>query len=161
MKELKLDCPDIEQLYFNIINTKHASITKKQLQIDESYLYSKFYFPIIIHSQNIFRTFEDSSILLEQLKLGNIHPKDIAFLYDNFNQYNNTANPVYKNGTCYYGVGVRPTKMFKDTLYVPDDVINKCRHQFYLPPIEQDRAKWKFMESNKMNYGWGYMGFRS
>jgi hypothetical protein len=161
MKELKLSCPDLEEFYWKNKNSSSTFISLDQFQIQEWLLFSHFYFPIMIHSQNIMRKFDDSAGFLKQLRLGNIHPKDIAFFYDNFNGYNNSFNPLYKENTCFYGVGVRPSKMYKDALFVPDALINKCRAGIYLPPIEQDRAKWKFMESNKMNYGWGYTGVRS
>ncbi|MDI9319946.1 MAG: hypothetical protein QM530_05655 [Phycisphaerales bacterium] len=163
MKELKVNFPDLMDLYLINKNKSISTINRNQLIIQEELLYSSFFFPIIIHYQNLFRKY-DSTLLIKQIGLGNIHPKDVAFLNDNFFQYNwgghNSEKKLLSN-TCYYSVGMSYNKLKANSLFVADSIINKCRTKLYIAPIEQDRAKWVFMIENKMNFGWGYNGCRS
>jgi hypothetical protein len=163
MKELKVNFPDLMDLYLINKNKSLSPINQNQFSIQEELLYSSFFFPIIIHYQNLFGKY-DSTLLIKQIELGNIHPKDVAFLNDNYFQYNwgghNSEKKLLTN-TCYFSVGMSYNKLKANSLFVPDSIINKCRAKLMIAPIEQDRAKWIFMIENKMNFGWGYNGCRS
>lgn len=157
MKELKLDCPDLLDIYDRNKNSSKTVLVRSQFVLDEWGLTPGFWLTVIIHQQNIFDQF-DSSQLRAQISLGNIHPKDVALLLYNF--YRDRKTPVgFKRP--HFMVGFNQERLKPNSGPVPDSVVNSYRLPLYLPPIEQDRAKWKFMQDQGMNFIWGYAGFRT
>lgn len=157
MKELKLDCPDLLEFYFRNKNSCPTILVKEQFVLDEWSLASNFYLTIVIHQQNILNQF-DSSMLRNQIRMGNIHPKDVAFLHYNF--YRGRVTPVgFKRPQ--FLIGYNPDRLRPNCGPVPDSVIDLYRAGLSIPPIEQDRRKWKFMLEHGMNFIWGYCGIRA
>ncbi len=165
MKELKLDCPDLLETYQKNVNNSPVFITEGQFSRDEWIASSTFYIIMLVHQQNCLNIF-DTTCLYNQMILGNIHPKDVAFLLDNFNRFHRIYNDVnkpdidYVKQKGYFGIGVR-RNLEPNSLLISDSLINIYRANYLIAPFEQDRAKWKFMEANKMNYFWGYVGTRA
>ncbi|MES2479300.1 MAG: hypothetical protein V4561_09440 [Bacteroidota bacterium] len=158
MRELKLNSPDMMEYWWRNKNRNECVIEKGQFQSDEDYLYSYYNIPPIIHHPKVYDIF-DESYYIQQIKLGNIHPKDVAVFHDN--TYTNGINtPDVPVGRCFFGCGVMAENKANDRK-VKDIIINECRAKWFIAPIENDRAKWKFMQEHKMNYGWGWMGKRS
>lgn len=157
MSELKLDCPDLLDIYYRNKNSCRTILVKDQFVVDEWNFASNYYLTIIVHQQNILDQF-DSSLLRSQIGLGNIHPKDVAFLLFNF--YRDHKTPVGIQRPQFL-VGFNQDRLKPNCGPVPDSVVNTYRVPLYLPPIEQDRAKWKFMQDQGMYFIWGYCGFRA
>jgi hypothetical protein len=158
MRELKLDAPDMLEYWWRNKNTNECVIVKGQFQSDEEYLFCDYNIPPIIHHPKVYDIFTEQ-FYLQQIKLGNIHPKDFAVFHDN--TYTNGINtPDVPIGRCFFGCDVRAENKPNDRK-VKDSMINECRARWFIAPIENDRAKWKFMQEQKMNYGWGWMGKRS
>ncbi len=160
MRELKLNAPDMEEYWWRNKNRADCSIYENQFQIEEYSLCNHLIFPILIHYDHFLDIYKEDFVR-KQIALGNVNPKDFAYLSDFENDYSNTMNPIYKTNTCYFGVGVRPNKMTPNSLFVPDSIINQCRAKWFIAPIENDRAKWQFMTEHKMDFGFGYVGTRS
>jgi hypothetical protein len=168
MKELDVKYPDLLDHYSSGLRNFPfpSDISESQFTTDDALLYSQFYLVILIHKQNLLRRFEDSAILRREIIAGNIHPKDIGFLFDNFNGYNTVFQSTPRISdqqikiTGYYGVGIR-SDTNANSLMIPDSQINRFRLAYFLPEIEVDRAKWKFMRKMGMKYGYGFVGIRS
>lgn len=158
MRELKLSAPDMMEYWWKNKNRNECNIVQSQFQSDEEYLFSDYHIPPMIHHPKVYDIF-DEQFYRQQIKLGNIHPKDVAFLHDN-TYINGMHTPDLPTGRDFFGVGVKGVNAPNDRK-LNDSAINECRLKWFIAPIENDRAKWKFMQEHKMNYGWGYMGFRS
>lgn len=158
MQELKLNAPDMMEYWWRNKNRTDIFISKGQFFSDEEYLYSYDNIPPIIHHPKVYDIFTEQ-FYIQQIKLGNIHPKDVAVFHDN-TYTNGMHTPDVPAGRCFFGCGVRAENKPNDRK-VKDSMINECRAKWFIAPIENDRAKWKFMQEQKMNYGWGWVGKRS
>lgn len=158
MRELELTAPDMMEYWWRNKNRNESIISKSQFQSDEDYLYSYYCIPPIIHHSKVYDIF-DEKFYIQQIKLGNIHPKDVAVFHDN-TYTNGLHTPDVPKGRCFFGCVLMAENKANDRK-VKDSSINECRAKWFIAPIENDRAKWKFMQEHKMNYGWGWMGCRS
>lgn len=158
MKELRLNSRDLEEYYWQNKNTNPCVIEIEQFRVYELSLYSEMLIMLIIHHPERYHLFNDS-FYLDQINKGNIHPKDVATLADITHLSVDATNQSTK---ClkYFGVGIS-INMKPNSAKQPDSLINENRKKFYISKIETDRAKWQFMQKNKMYYVFGFMGQRS
>ena len=158
MKELNLKCPDMEEYYWFNKNRNPCVIEIAQFKIDELALYSEMIIELLIHHPQRDNLFTDS-FYLDQINKGNIHPKDVATIFDMTFLSKGLSNKSPTN-VKYFGVGI-PVNLKPNTDKLPDSFLNYYRNQFYIANIEIDRAKYLFMQRNKMYYIFGFMGYRS
>lgn len=160
IRELKIDSWDLIE-YFHQYKDVYPIIRKGQFTISEDNMTSSFlYYTILHHYGYIFSDyiFFSDSFYLDQIEKGNLHPKDYANINDIPYDIYETRIPDPNRNEKYFGL--RPNRT-SDSLRIPDHRINQYRKEFYLPPIEQDRAKWHFLKSHGMRYWWGYTFTRS
>lgn len=158
MRELKLNAPDMIEYWWRNKNKSEHNIIIEQFGSDELLLFSDYFIPPMLHHPKVYDIFTEE-FYRQQLKLGNIHPKEVAFLHD-FKYVNGKHTPELPRGRCFFGVGIKGVNAPNDRK-LNDSAINECRAKWFIAPIENDRAKWKFMHEKYMNYGWGYVATRS
>lgn len=160
IRELRLKTPDLIDYYQAFKAGNATYLDKGQFVLDDYSFSSTLILYIWIHG-NILKDnpyyFFDTSFYKHQIALGNIHPKDIAMINDG--AYGYRDQQIDSTGV-YFGVGLRASHT-PNSLFMPDSMLNRCRAMLFIAPVEQDRAKWKFMEQHQMFYGWGYVGTRS
>lgn len=158
MRELKTSAKDMEQYYWDYKSNNECVLEKGQFDCEEESLFSNLAITLMIHYGNPLEIF-DASFYLNQIKLGNLHPKDFATFQDiKYACFTKEMGVIPTD--LYFGVGVTATLAPNNRLQT-DHYIDSCRSLYFIAPIEQDRLKWKFMQAQKMNYGWGYAAKRS
>jgi hypothetical protein len=96
---------------------------------------------------------------MQQIKAGNIHPKDVAFLYDQgFTGY--PQKPAL-HGDKFFNVGTNVEYMINQPGSISREELNKTRAMFFIAPIEIQIAKYNFLKEHCMLPGSGYSGCRS
>lgn len=164
--ELGSSSMDLWQYYHMNKHNNLADISLSQFQKDHYLLASTYFIPIMIHSQNVLSKF-DTNGFFNQIVLGNLHPKDYAFLLDNFHGFNryrlrdeDSIPSDYILSKGYYGVSAGPRRR-NQKMAITDSALNSFRAKLFIAPIEQDRTKWDFLKKYGMKMMWGYMGCRS
>ncbi|MBS1590151.1 MAG: hypothetical protein JST52_11115 [Bacteroidetes bacterium] len=158
MNELHVKHRDLQEYYSEFKQENHEQINKDQFFLDERNFSSTLLFPILHHymsSSLKFSVFTDS-FYLAQIREGKLHPKDFAYLNDIYWNVSGNKSIELQKGQKFFGGGWMST----EKLLITDDQINSLRLQFYLPPIQNDRAKYKFMLEHGMWVYLGYMGTR-
>ncbi len=141
MAELKSTYPDLCDYYYQNVSTCETVISLGQFVQEEQNLCSHLILPIMHHYDNSFTVFS-TEFYLQEIKKGNIHPKDIAAIND-FPYGGYEPKKIKKNGV-YFGVGARFVP--PNSLCISDSMINQNRKMFLIQKIEYDRAKWDFMQ---------------
>lgn len=157
MKETKMSYKDLPD-YFEYYGSRETSnrITLSQFQHEERFLSSHLILPLMHHLERAYYEFP-ISFYQNEIKKGNIHPKDVAAIND-FPYATLPPDPIGKD-SIYYGVGVR--FQAANSLCIPDSLINRNRSFLGIQKIEYDRKKWQFMYEHKMDFIFGYVGCRS
>lgn len=139
---------DLIYYYYDNKDQQNYNIGKGQFEYYEWIFSSKLFAPIMEHYYTIHRVMQEESdeFYLEQIKLGNVHPRDLAETFD----FACTANhegtldtlPSYaKLFLIIRQLGLEQKDNYKGISYTQ---INKYRKKFYIAPLEQDFAKIKF-----------------
>jgi hypothetical protein len=155
MKELNTGKPDLIDYYG--IYKKDYIIGQGQYEIDEEYFSSTFMYPILAHYGYTCKTnnYFDDSVYLHEIRKGNLHPKDLAAIFDFPFATSETARPNPEKGHRYFGV-----RKYTNLLLSPFWV-NKFRATFFIAPIENDLAKWHFMDELGMYCSYGFIASRA
>lgn len=163
LRELKIPGTDLVDYYVAYAGSKQT-LTKAQFIQDEKTFASTLFFPIIQHYCTMFdypKLFSDS-FYLDQIAKGNIHPKDAAAVVELKFMVMKGFVPNLSGGDKYFGTASRIGSVYEhQPMIIPDSTINRFRESYYLPPIENDRSKWKFMIKEGMTYYFGYRGMRA
>lgn len=139
---------DLIYYYYDNKDLQNYNIHKGQFERPEWLFSSTFYYPILAHyyTEHGKLQLESDEFYLEQIKLGNIHPRDLAYTFD----FEYTANAAITLDTLPLNTQVfcirrQPDIERKDNYKgIPYTQINKYRKKFYIAPLEQDFAKIKF-----------------
>lgn len=159
MAELKTGTPDLMR-YYDMFKD-YSNIHKSTFEVYEYESAANLIFPIMVHYGGYHNyTFFDDSFYMEQIKKGDLHPKDLAGLNDDWYIRVGNPKPGINKGDKYYGVWEWSMGPEMKTT-IPDPTINKLRAKYFIAPIENDRAKQRFMTEQKMYNGWGWRGNRS
>lgn len=145
--------------------------TAKRSGTDEYNLSSGIVLPIIIHYANFHADNSNrrslilysDSFYLNQIAIGNLHPKDLAFMYDErFHRLVGVeARPDPAKGEKYFATGIHPNQTYRgEHDRIPAAEINVYRKQYFMCTIEQARAKVRFCQAHGFFLGWGWNGSR-
>jgi hypothetical protein len=159
IKELKLQGLDLVDYYNKYYVSNECVMNAEQFDIGERECSSTLIMPILVHHNTLQGTgnLYDTTFYFIQIAVGNMHPKDFAMINDD-RHFTKREGGI---GQFFFGIFWGNTMTVGQTLPVPDTIINKNRERFFIAPIEQDRAKWKFMKEHNMLYEFGFWGCRS
>ncbi|MCB9287527.1 MAG: hypothetical protein H6560_09430 [Lewinellaceae bacterium] len=140
-----------------IIGLDDAFLTPER---DHCQLSSELALISLYHYPCSYSTFKD--IWFEEVRKGNIHPKDIAYIYEyegelaknKHNRFEDRCTPLDKDGILVYIDWDSPTDpaTFKRA--------NEQRQVFFLPPIQHDLDKREYAQRNGMKLFFGFgIGF--
>jgi len=167
MKELRVNGLDFHE-YYTKYKEEAVRNTQSQFLLNEISFSSTPVIPLILHygmfqgDYNRKKNFIYSdSFFLKQIRSGNIHPKEVAFFYDQSYSEVRGSKPDTKKGEKYFGVGLRIADTQADSLIIPDEDINRFRKELFIAPVQSDRAKVTFILKNGMYIGWGFHSMRS
>src|SRR5690606_6808197 len=116
---------------------------------DQPHMASTHYFPLVIHNYTMHYErhdkraflFHSDEFYLQQIKAGNMHPKELALLYD-FPYRGIVPKPDPSKGEKFFRIGISFPGANSDRENkhdgVADEEINKYRAPFYIAPIEND-----------------------
>lgn len=174
MRELHVDSFDAIDYYYRNKDDIRFYAAPTQFKFDEYCFSSGLYFPIIIHyiscldddGEHRYSRYDKRRYLIysdeffmQQIKAGNVHPKDVAFLYDQgFIGY--PPKPGI-HGEKFFNVGTNVEYMINQPGSISREELNKVRAEFFIAPIETDIAKYHFLKEHGMLAGSGYSGCRS
>ncbi|NHN26127.1 hypothetical protein FIA58_010605 [Flavobacterium jejuense] len=123
---------------------------KKYFVCGDELLSQKMIYLLLIHNFCSYNNLDN--IWLSEIKNGNIHPRDVALIYDN----------LYRSYSCE-----KPTIPFKNNLYVNydkystiSDKINKKRKELFMNSLEIDDLKKTFEKEYGFKFFWGFWGCR-
>ncbi len=168
LKELHLGNYDAIDYYIKHKNDPGFHAVQLQFGFDEHYFSSTIYFPIIIHFVNSWKQHSDrcryivhtDSFYREQIAKGNMHPQELANLYDLGFNFVTTPKPDTTKGEKYFGIQlVFSTKDRPDSIL--DAGMNHFRTTYNISTIQCQRAKVDFLRKHRMHYSFGYLGCRS
>lgn len=170
LHELKTGRMDPFDYYKKYKDDPQHNIGEGQFDQDEYHLASSIVLPVIWHYAYTIKGNADrkrcllyaDDFYLQQIKLGNLHPKDFALMYD-WGMNNggiSEGTPNIEKGEKFFDVGIRSVGAQRQ-VNISNEAINKLRKAFYIAPIENDRAKIAFIRANKMYIGWGWWAGRS
>ncbi|OSZ82054.1 hypothetical protein CAP35_01935 [Chitinophagaceae bacterium IBVUCB1] len=159
--ELKTGRQDLKVYYYKY--KKEYRVKQEQFELEEEFLASTLYFPILLHYEHQFSNYKlfNDSFFVSQIAKGNMHPKDVASIYDMEYIVYPAKIPDISKGQCFFGVGLLDTFFESHPLPTSDMIINNCRSKFFIPPIENDRLKYRFLKQHGMHAAWGWDGMRS
>lgn len=130
---------------------KHDSLLKKHFVLDEEYLSEELIIITLIHNFDSYKKLK--YIWLEQIKKGNIHPRDVALIHDNtyrdvFSDKND-LNGYYKNNIfCSYPSNLDIKR------------INKIRRELFICSYDLDKIKEKKEKEIGFKLFWGFWNCR-
>lgn len=168
MKELHTGTPDMGEFYDKYKDVYiHHNFSRGQFYISEYELASTFFFPVMAHyASTVSNIYFPDTVYLQQIAAGFLHPKDMAFVlefkYRNYPE--GGLKPDVSAGQYYFGVsrrGMSDSSAMHRPFPLPYEQMNQLRKKFYMPPFEQDRAKFRFAKEHGMYINWGYFGSRS
>lgn len=147
-KEAGLFKKDINDRARKLEITKHFVYRSNRLQFDTS-------IPLFLHHRCVAQKYK--SILLNEVKKGNIHPQDIAFFND-FNSKFGNQTPYYCSGC--KNEGVYSFSPYNGDIKDEDEIktANKLREQLFMIPYEIVQVKRKYSEENNFLLNFGYNG---
>lgn len=170
LHELKTGRMDPFDYYKKYKDEPQHNIGEGQFDLDEYHLASSIVLPVIVHYAYMIKGNADrkrcllyaDDFYLQQIKLGNLHPKDFAFMYDWGMKGDGTQKlvPDFNKDEKFFDVGIKPGDAQRQVA-ISDADVNRFRRMFYIAPIENDRAKIAFIRANKMYIGWGWWAGRS
>lgn len=147
-KEAGLFKKDINDRARKLKITKHFVYRSNRLQFDTS-------IPLFLHHRCVAQKYK--SILLNEVKKGNIHPQDIAF----FNDF----NLLYKNKLPSYCRNCKPEGAYsmsekRSSIETAEEVetANKLREELFMIPYEIVLLKQKFAKEHNFLLNFGYNG---
>lgn len=141
---------DLVYYYYDNKNIYNYNFSKGQFERPEWLFSSTFFDPIMAHYYSHYNTIQPykDEFYLKQIRLGNVHPRDLA---DAFDFPISTANDSTEfaervaNKTRFFCIHRIPDLEHKKSYKgIPFSEINKHRKKFYIAPLEQDFAKIKF-----------------
>ena len=130
----------------------------KYLQLDEDILSAKFIMVILFHNVCSFRELE--SIVDELIAKGEVHPREIGFLYDHMITSGRNVKFYCKRPD--YDAGAFKLNPYWNYLNIncPEAKVDSLRKSWHIVPLAVDEAK-KYYESEfgfKLTFGfWGCM----
>jgi hypothetical protein len=135
--------------------------------LDEYHLAFTLHLSMMIHYANTVTPNQRNALViysdtfyLSQIRLGNMHPKDLAFCHDfDFLTSRGDAFPELRKGDLYFDIRLRTARTNKRIL--TNKEINVNRAKYYMAPIENDIEKMRFMSQNNMFIAWGFQASRS
>ena len=130
---------------------KNDSLLKKYFVLDEEYLSEQLIIITLIHNFDSYKKLK--SIWLEQIKKGNIHPRDVALIHDNIYRVDfsdkNDLNGYYKNNLfCSYPANLVIKR------------INKIRRELFICSYDLDIIKEKKEKEIGFKLFWGFWNCR-
>lgn len=147
-KEARLFKKDINDRARKLKITKHFVYRSNKFQFDTS-------ITIFLHHRCIAQKYK--SILLNEVKKGNIHPQDIAFFSD-FNSKFENQMPYYCSGC--KNEGIYTFSPYKGDLKSENEikVANELRKELFMIPYEVVQIKKKYSKDYNFILNFGYNG---
>jgi len=121
------------------------------LKLDEQILSNKFLTLVLIHNFCSYNLLEN--YWLNEIKKGNIHPRDVALFFDNTYRNNNCDSSI--NGVYKVNIFVKYEKIL-----ISREKINKKREKLFIVPLEVDEAKEKYEREHGFKLFWGFWNCR-
>lgn len=115
-------------------------------KLDEDLLANKLAMLLLVHHKCSYSKLK--SVLYEQIKKGNIHPRDVGLLYDNNFHFVNQPSANYCSNNipenCFLlNVFANYPKKLSDDI----EAIDKLRSEFFIVSVEVDRSKKEYEEN--------------
>lgn len=147
-KEKGLFKKDINDRARKLKITKHFVYNSNRLQFDTS-------IPMFLHHKCVFNKYE--SILLNEVKKGNVHPQDLAFFND-FNLMYQSTLPSYCKGCKSEGAYYLSKRRSVLESEIEIKNANLLREKMHMIPFEVVLIKEKFAIENNFILNFGYNG---
>lgn len=139
---------DLLYYYYDYYKGFNYQISKGQFELNEWEFSSKLFWPIMAHYYTQYGVMqrENDEFYLEQIKMGNVHPRDLAYTFD----FAYTANAALKleklpeDSKIFCIIKMLDLEHKDHYKGIPFSEINKRRKKYFIAPLEQDFAKITF-----------------
>lgn len=152
MLELGLNAPEMISYYHQYKD--ESTIDIEQFTFDEKIFSSSLIWALWYHYARMFKDYDfyPEPFYLEQIKLGNIHPKEVKAFCDEPYSMNDGVG-------ANHGIMFTVLKAWEQEGYHPPrqtavEVLNRNREKYSLPPVEQEDARDAFLKEKGMATGY-------
>lgn len=150
-------CFAVQKSKYNNLKYKHASGDYRLSNINyyessDSSLGSSFAIIILIHDVYTYPKYKEE--LWEQVKLGNLHPREYGMIYDNM--YLKKHKVLKPGSVVFRGVYLLNEFVDYDSINYDINVVDRLRKEHYIVPLSVDRKKRYFERKYGFKLFWGF-----